>query len=289
MRMLIIKFTLSIVASLIVSANPFGKLKLEPNLFQLQSLEFNSNQNIGILSEYVLREMQNFPGIHGLTLSNLINYQKALSEKSKLATTETLEYMVFEGKLEKRLSTDEQLLIQAFYIGSDLSKYAKDSDSLERFLRAALDVKRASWVQLMGVLVSREAQKLNLLADKPRPNLDNVLQRASSRKDADAFFHFVLGHYYLDQLRDKKVNPYRRLRLVAAAFEAARTRDPRNRSLFTSITSSYIELHEEFQEAGIPQPFEFEELVFRRIILLDPRNPWAHNNLAYLYCQHNVE
>ena len=121
--------------------------------------------------------MQNFPGIHGLTLSNLINYQKALSEKSKLATTETLEHMVFEGKLEKRLSTDEQLLIQAFYIGSDLSKYAKDSDSLERFLRAALDVKRASWVQLMGVLVSREHKKLNLLADKPRPNLDNVLQR----------------------------------------------------------------------------------------------------------------
>ena len=118
-----------------------SKAKLEPNLFQLQSLKFNSNQNIGILSEYVLREMQNFPGIHGLTLSNLINYQKALSEKSKLATTETLEHMVFEGKLEKRLSTDEQLLIQAFYIGSDLSKYAKDSDSLERFLRAALDVK----------------------------------------------------------------------------------------------------------------------------------------------------
>ena len=115
------------------------------------------------------------------------------------------------------------------------------------------------------------------------------MQRASSRKDSDAFFHFVLGHYYLDQLRDKEINPYRRLRLVAAAFEASRTRDPRNRSLFTSITSSYIELHEELHEAGIPQPFEFEELVFRRIILLDPRNPWAHNNLAYLYCQHNVE
>ena len=40
MRMLI-KFTLSIVASLTVSANPFGKLKLEPNLFQL---EFNLTQ-----------------------------------------------------------------------------------------------------------------------------------------------------------------------------------------------------------------------------------------------------
>ena len=45
--------------------------------------------------------MQNFPGVHGLTLSNLIYYQKGLSQKSEIATTETLEHMVFEGKLEK--------------------------------------------------------------------------------------------------------------------------------------------------------------------------------------------
>ena len=160
---------------------------------------------------------------------------------------------------------------------------------MERFLKRIIGCKEGRLGPIVGVLVSREAENLKLLEDKPRPNLDNVLQRASSRKDSDAFFHFVLGHYYLDQLRDKEINPYRRLRLVAAAFEASRTRDPRNRSLFTSITSSYIELHEELHEAGIPQPFEFEELVFRRIILLDPRNPWAHNNLAYLYCQHNVE
>ncbi len=289
MRMLIITFILSNLVSLVVRASPFERLKLEPALFQLQSLNFNSKQNTGILSEYVLREMQNFPGVHGLTLSNLIYYQKGLSQKSEIVTTESLEYMIFRGKLDKRLNIDEQLLIQGFYIGSNLSKYGKKVDLLERFLRASLDSKRAAWVQLVGVLVNREAEKLQLLEDKPRPNLDNVLQRASARKDSDAFFHFVLGHYYLDQLRDKQVNPYRRLRLVAAAFEASRTRDPRNRSLFTSITSSYIELHEELQEAGIPQPFEFEELVFRRIILLDPRNPWAHNNLAYLYCQHNVE
>ena len=134
MRMLIITFILSILVSLTVRANPFEKLKLEPTLFQLQSLKFNSKQNTGILSEYVLREMQNFPGVHGLTLSNLIYYQKGLSQKSEIATTETLEYMVFEGKLEKRLNTDEQLLIQGFYIGSNLSKYAKDVDLLERFL-----------------------------------------------------------------------------------------------------------------------------------------------------------
>ena len=81
--------------------------------------------------------------------------------------------MVFEGKLEKRLNTDEQLLIQGFYIGSNLSKYAKDVDLLERFLSASL-CKRAAWVQLVGVLVSREAENLNLLKDKARPNLDNV-------------------------------------------------------------------------------------------------------------------
>ncbi len=289
MRLLIIKFILSTLVFQIVHASPFEKLKLEPTLFQLQTLKFNSKQNTGILSEYVLREMQNYPGVHGLTLSNLIYYQQGLSRKSQIATTETLEHMVFQGVLQERLNTDEQLLIQGFFIGSNLTKYAKDIDLLEKFLRASLDAKRASWVQLVGVLVNRQAEKMGVLPDKPRPNLDNVLQRASARKDSDAFFHFVLGHYYLDQLRGNQSNPYRRLRLVAAAFEAARNRDPRNRSLFTSITSSYIELHEELQEAGIPQPFEFEELVFRRIILLDPRNPWAHNNLAYLYCQHNVE
>ncbi len=289
MRLLIITFMVSTFVLQGVRASPFDKLKLEPTLFQLQTLKFNAGQNTGILSEYVLREMQNFPGVHGLTLTNLIYYQQVLSKKSEIVTTETLEYMVFEGNLQERLSTDEQLLLQGFFIGGNLPKYAKDIDLFEKFLRASLDAKRASWVQLIGVLISREAEKMSLLQEKVRPNLDNVLQRASSRKDSDAFFHFVLGHYYLDQLIGNQSNPYRRLRLVAAAFEAARTRDPRNRSLFTSITSSYIELHEELQEAGIPQPFEFEELVFRRIILLDPRNPWAHNNLAYLYCQHNVE
>ena len=59
--------------------------------------------------------MQNFPGVHGLTLSNLIYYQKGLSQKSEIATTETLEHMVFEGKLGEKIKiTDEQLLIQGF-------------------------------------------------------------------------------------------------------------------------------------------------------------------------------
>lgn len=272
-----------------LQANPFKLLNLDPTLFQLQEIKFNPKQSTGILSEYVLREMQNYPGLHGLTIRNLITYQEALAEKRNVVTTETLEYLCFQDEFQKRLNLDDILILRGYFLGSKIEKYKDQKELVQNFLKAALDTSRSSWVQFIAVLVIQEARRVKVDLGELKPNLSNVLQRAGSKKDSDAYFHFVLGHYYLEQLKNSGNNPYRRLRLVVSAFEASRTRDPRNRSLFTSITSSYISLHEELQEADITQPFEFEELVFRRIILLDPRNPWAHNNLAYLYCQHNVE
>lgn len=272
-----------------VQANPFKGLNLNPSLFQLQEIKFNSKQSTGILSEYVLREMQNYPGVHGLTISNLIAYQETLAEKSDVVTTETLEYLCFQEEFQTRFNIDDILVLRGYFIGSNIDNYKAQQELVRNFLTTALDAGRPSWVQFIAVMVAEEARRMKIDLGDLKPNLHNVLQRAGSKKDSDAYFHFVLGHYYLQQLKNTGNNPYRRLRLVVSAFESSRTRDPRNRSLFTSITSSYISLHEELQQAGIAQPFEFEELVYRRIILLDPRNPWAHNNLAYLYCQHNVE
>lgn len=272
-----------------VNANPFKELNLDPSLFQLQSLKLSADQSTGILSEYILREIQNYPGAHGLTLSNLIAYQDVLAQKSNTVTTESLEYLAFDDELQKRFNLDDILVLRGYFLGSRIQQYEQNPKLVQEFLNQALKSDRSSWVQFIAVLVSYEAQRIGLDLGKNQPNLDNVLQRINAGKDADAYFHFVLGHYYLKKLKNAETSPYRRLRLVVSAFESARTRDPRNRSLFTSITSSYISMHEELQQAGVAQPFEFEELVFRRIILLDPRNPWAHNNLAYLYCQHNVE
>ncbi|MCJ8345001.1 tetratricopeptide repeat protein, partial [bacterium] len=84
-------------------------------------------------------------------------------------------------------------------------------------------------------------------------------------------------------------NSLTKLRLITLNYEKSRARDHRNKNLFVYITSKYIELHEFYQNKEISMPFAFEELVFRRVILLDPKNPMAHNNLADLYANQNVQ
>lgn len=112
--------------------------------------------------------------------------------------------------------------------------------------------------------------------------------QASVLGKADAQVHFILGNLYLDYYDRKDVSNF--LRLVATEFEKTLLIESTsaNKELWAAITGSYVQIHEEYQKVDEPEPFWFEELVYKRIIKLDPSNASAHNNLSYLYSQTGV-
>jgi tetratricopeptide (TPR) repeat protein len=275
-----------LVIGSILKADPFEILDLKPQLFQYQKTAFDKSQSTGILQEYLFKEMDNFKGQYGLHISNLIHYQEVESEMKDLAQTQTLRSRIFNDK-SIRIHDEDLLIVKGFYLINNIKEYLDKKEILSSFVSQVKGDSTSPWLKLFLALIQREAKANGLEIGLAEKELATLLSRTSAGKFTDAMFHYSLGHFYLETLKDS--NPYRRLRLVTLEFERARTKDPRNRSLFTFLTSLYIEIHEDMQARGIPEPFEFEELVYRRIILIDPKNPWAHNNLSYLYCQNHVE
>ena len=261
-------------------------LKLNPVLFQFQKTAFEADQNLGILREYLFKEMDNFPGQYGLHLSNLMNYIQVESQQDELVATQTLEHLALNTG-ELRIKGNDLLIVQGYYLVNFYSRYAENTALISRFVKQSSAPESTPWAKLMLALLEFKAREAGAKIGIDSKDIFTLLSSTSAGKDTDPMFHFSLGQFYLFTLQDS--NPYRRLRLVTLEFERSRTKDPRNRGLFTHLTSVYIEIHEEMQAKGIPEPFEFEELVYRRIILIDPKNPWAHNNLAYLYCENHVE
>src|SRR5690606_37919665 len=104
----------------------------------------------------------------------------------------------------------------------------------------------------------------------------------------DAQFHFVLGQLYLEYFDRSDTSTF--LKLVATEFEKCLLIDSshNNKELWSSITAIYVDIHEDYQKKELPEPFWFEELVYKRIIKLDPTNASAHNNLSFLYSQNGV-
>ena len=76
--------------------------------------------------------------------------------------------------------------------------------------------------------------------------------------------------------------------LSIASYEKASSLDPRNQKLQNTLLSIYMGLHEEYQTKGKQEPFWLEEAVYKKIIEIAPANPYALNNLGYLYAEYGV-
>lgn len=76
--------------------------------------------------------------------------------------------------------------------------------------------------------------------------------------------------------------------LSIASYEKASSLDPRNQKLQNTLLSIYMGLHEEYQAKGKQEPFWLEEAVYKKIIEIAPANPYALNNLGYLYAEYGV-
>ncbi|MBI3893380.1 MAG: tetratricopeptide repeat protein, partial [Candidatus Wallbacteria bacterium] len=117
-------------------------------------------------------------------------------------------------------------------------------------------------------------------------SVEEYLNSASALALKDAQIHFVIGQLFRDFLDRRDVSNF--LKQVATEFEKCLLQQRRNKELFAEVTAVYVEIHEGLQKKQAQEPFWFEELVYKRIIALDPSNASAHNNLSFLYSQYGV-
>lgn len=99
----------------------------------------------------------------------------------------------------------------------------------------------------------------------------------------DAHYYYVLGQAFRmlgskDEL----------LFLSIASYERSYSLEPANHNLLRSLLSIYMGIHEEFKSRGRSRPFWLEEAVYRKILAVSPDNPYALNNLGYLYAEYGI-
>lgn len=98
-----------------------------------------------------------------------------------------------------------------------------------------------------------------------------------------AHYYYILGQAF--RMLDNQDST---LFLAIASYERASSLAPRNRTLQNALLGIYMSLHEEYQARNKPEPFWLEEAVYKKILNLSPNNPYALNNLGYLYAEYGV-
>ncbi len=114
---------------------------------------------------------------------------------------------------------------------------------------------------------------------KPEEDLKKALTMISKT----AHYYFVMAQAFRLLGTDESS-----LFLAIASYEKSASLDPRNPKLQNSLLGIYMGLHEDFQARGKAEPFWLEEAVYKKILTLSPNNPFALNNLGYLYAEYGV-
>ncbi len=109
------------------------------------------------------------------------------------------------------------------------------------------------------------------------------LKRAAAGNPANPHFFFVLGQAFRNLGNHEPT-----LFLAVVSYEKAAGAVPSNGKLQHHLLSIYMGLHEEYQNLGKPEPFWLEEAVYKKILLVSPNNPYALNNLGYLYAEYGI-
>lgn len=287
-----LKFIQKIFISLLIinsifseNKTPLQSLNLDPNVFNLQSIKFDKVSPYPIQQEYLFKELSNSPNDYGSFLINLKSFVDTFSSKETIENTSSLIYQVF-NKIPKQFNQDVVDLTKAYYFLRFPNRFS-DKKEIDALVQRAKNKKMSAYNSLLAALLLEKHLNPKRPDLKIKRDFESLLLKSVHDKNADAMFFYALGNFYLNFF--KRQNSLTKLRLITLNFEKSRARDHRNRNLFVSITSKYIQLHDYYSQNNINMPFAFEELVFRRVILLDPKNPMAHNNLADLYSNQNVQ
>lgn len=123
-----------------------------------------------------------------------------------------------------------------------------------------------------------------------RPNRYFVLMKPEEDLKRALLFVSKTAHYYfvMGQAFRFLGNKESSLFLAIASYEKSSSLAEKNIKLQNTILGIYMGLHESYQSGDKAEPFWLEEAVYKKIIFLSPNNPYALNNLGYLYSQFGI-
>lgn len=272
------------------------QLDLEGRLFDIKIFRFNPTEDVSLLEQYFRKNVVNYRDSGGAYLETVEhNWTRVLKDFPE-ARRLSLMRKWLDG-LEKdhadlvpRLDAARLFLSWLHHAeGSDPVREA-DADALRREARKALEGLEVSpWTQLTAGLIvdlvgpgdppAEDAEAL--------PTAIDLWERSSEAAgNEDAHLHFVLGDLLTNVLDPKIVPVY--CKKIATEYEKALLISPSDKQLYAAVAGRYHEIYESLSSQDASLPFWFEELVFKRLIAVEPTNARAHNNLSFLYSQYGV-
>lgn len=253
--------------------------------------------NIALLTKYLSENkdnlLANLSALHKfVNLIKLSDEEKA-KELKKLLQLEVISNLtkIFEEKNKENIISENYVVLIELWVKGLLLALDRDIDvdnvkdeEFENFIISIDDKleKMPEYWLIKGLIFSllRDRPNKYFAPMQPFEDFKNALARAPERA---AHFYFVLGQAF----RSLGTNE-RNLYLAIACYERASSIVPGNARLQNTLLSIYMALHEHFQSIQRPQPFWLEEAVYKKILTLQPNNPYALNNLGYLYAEYGV-
>lgn len=258
-------------------------------LFGLEEIRFETSKtpdlNFQLLKKYLNEHPGSLYHLHAITRwFSLIK----LSDPKHRAELIEISSKFFSTANKKEI-TDVERLNEIFFRGLLLAndKISKDDNSAdEKFeeLLLANETPLANspdYSLIKGILFHYLRHRPNDYFAVMKPEED--LKKALLKIPQTPHYYYVLGQAF--RLLGNQESS---LFLAIASYEKSASLDPHNLRLQNSLLGIYMSLHEYYQSNNKPEPFWLEEAVYKKILTLSPNNPYALNNLGYLYAEYGV-
>lgn len=269
-------------------------IELEPRLFGINLLRFSPTRETTLLEQYFRKNILKHRELTGAYLATVEHFRtKVLRDlpdaKARKLVVQWLDKLAEDhSDLGPGLAAARLFTEWAYALGSGDTLPPAERAELAAQVEKALGAAKVSpWTLLVAGLVSQSIE-----ADPGRTAggvspAEELWDRASAAApNEDSHLHFVLADLYGQTLDRAQVAVY--CKKVATEFEKALLVSPGDKQLYTAVAGRYHELYEALSVDHKQLPFWFEELVFKRVIAVEPTNAQAHNNLSFLYSQYGV-
>ncbi|MBQ2593580.1 MAG: tetratricopeptide repeat protein [Candidatus Riflebacteria bacterium] len=259
-------------------------------LFRQNEINFEKTKpadyNLQLLKKYILEHKGNVIAQYH-AINRWFNLIK-LSDTPKHAELIKSGNDYFSIKDPNKASTEDKLR-NIFYTGVMLCNNKKDDSEFkdeQHFEEILLDYEEdlhesADYWIAKAIIFQELKNKDNSYFALMKPEED--LKIALTLIPRTSQYYYIMGQCFRFL-----GNADSALFLSIASYEKAASLDPRNQKLQNTLLSIYMGLHEEYQAKGKQEPFWLEEAVYKKIIEIAPANPYALNNLGYLYAEYGV-
>jgi tetratricopeptide (TPR) repeat protein len=279
------------------------EVNLEARLFDIKLLHFNPTDKVELLEQYFRKNIVNFRDLAGAYLETVEYNRSRVLKDFSAARRESL----IQGWLD-RLEEDHpdlgprldsaRLYLSWATLAEGGSIKPDQAEALRIKTREVLDgLDVSGWSYLVAGLVvdliglrapSKEAPTPALTTDPaPLQPLHELWEKAGELAgNQDAHLHFLLGELLTQTLDTTETPVY--CKRIATEYEKSLLVSPSDKQLYSAVAGRYHEIYESLSSKEAQLPFWFEELVFKRLIAVEPTNARAHNNLSFLYAQYGV-